>query len=149
MAVMDPRTGAKVPLFPTLPGANQPGTRRIPIGLPAFVFNATSGTTIKQTVRAQRNIALEKIVVTYSRTGTTATGLVTMRNVYIGADGQFPTLDGVPVDLYGPTVDNNEVQFAPLVVGQDLTVELGISAAPTGTDNVVVAVALQGLAFQG
>lgn len=147
IGVRDPRTGQVKQVFPSLPGAPNPGSKIVPFGVPDVIFNATSGTVLRAVTRAQRAILINKMVITDRRTGATAIGSVKLRNIYIGAEGQFPTLDGVSINMYGPATDNNDVQFATLPAGIDLILEYQIGAAPTGTDSVVVETSMQGLTY--
>lgn len=147
IGVRDPRTGQVKQVFPSIPGSPNPGSKIVPFGVPDVVFNATSGNVLRAVTRAQRAILINKMVITDRRTGTTAIGSVKLRNIYIGAEGQFPTLDGVSINMYGPATDNNDVQFAPLPAGIDLILEYQIGAAPTGTDSVVVETSMQGLTY--
>ena len=127
------------------------GARMAPIGFPAFTFVNGGPTVLQQSIQPQSAIAPRKLVISVARIGATAaTQRVTLAQVLCGSDNQLPVVPGaatgVDVTLYGSDVNDNNVAWAPVQVGQLLTVQLALTGIALGVgDSIVVAVSMNAL----
>lgn len=139
--------GTMMPLqhfIPSIPGSPKRGLRLQPMGVGTSTFTATSGTSLSNTNRPQRPFKAKRLVVGIARTGTTATGLVTVNGLFIGTDNQFVATGPINADAFAPNAYDTNLDLAPTTVAIDVTVQWGLSAAPTMTDTVVVNATLIG-----
>lgn len=124
---------------PQVPGVAERGGRVQPLGFQngAFIAAASGGTSVV-TVRArpQRPIRGGRVVGSYSRTGATATGLLTLVSLQVATDGQLLSGDPISFDALSPTAFGVGVNLTPAAVGNEITATVQISALPTGTDRV-------------
>lgn len=131
-------------LVPNIPGVPANARRRQPLGGGTVTFSASSGTSLTFTIRPQKPYLIRRIITSIARTGTTATGLVSITRFAIGANDQLVQAASFPADLWSAASADVDVVFDPASVGQDIVVQATISAAPTTTDTVVL-----GLGFLG
>lgn len=139
--------GTVMPLqhfIPSIPGAPKVGLRLQPMGIGTSIFNSTSGTSLSNTNRPQRPFKPKRLVVGIARTGTTSTGLVTVTALNIGTNNQFVATGPINADAFAPNAYDTNLDLAPCTTALDITVNWGISAAPTTTDTVVVNATLIG-----
>ena len=120
-----------------------------PFGIGVVIFNATSATSLNAQNTVQKLYHPKRLIIDIARTGTTATGLLTVTRIDIGADNQMATSGGagpVPVALYANVgVDLNQ-NYAVLTPGITMTVQLTISILPSSTDQVACSVGCSGSA---
>ena len=127
------------------------GARLAPIGFPAFVFTATSGQLLALSIQPQSNIAVKKVVIGIFRNGASAaTQRVSLAQVVCGSDNQIPVVpgaaSGVDVELFGSNVNENEVAWAPVELGQLLTVQMALTgAALVASDSITVTMSMLAL----
>lgn len=132
-------------------GRRYRGARLAPVGFPPFVFSATSGQLIAQAIQPQSNIAVKKLVITVARNGTSAaTQRASLAQVLCGSDNQLPVVpgagSGVDVALFGAEVNDNDVAWAPVDLGQLLTIQVALTGvALTTTDTITVVVSMLAL----
>lgn len=119
------------------------------LGFPVFSFTATSGTSIRQITRPQRSIALDRIIADVARSGTTATGLVTVTQFKIGAEDMLAGNDALPIGMFAANVTSGKFAGYTAKGGIDVSMTLNITAAPTTTDRVDVSVGGFGDAVAG
>lgn len=134
-------------LVPRTPGVPMPGARLQPLGFGASAFTATSGTIIALQARPQRPFKGQRLVIDLTRTGTTATGLVTLTRLDIGTDNQLVSSGALSAAAFAATAFDVNLQLAPATPGIDITVQFAISAAPTTTDRVDFGATLFGTAI--
>lgn len=124
------------------------GAKMVPVGFPPFVFSSTSGNILTASIQPQSALVARKLVISVVRTGASAaTQQVSLVQAICGSDNQLPVVPGattgVPVSLFASDVNDNQISWAPVQVGQLLTLQLAISgASPTTTDTIVVSVGL-------
>lgn len=123
-------------LVPGTPGVPMPGLRLQPLGLGASAFTAASGTTLTLTGTPQRPFKGQRLVVDITRTGASATGLVTINQLNIGTDNQMVSSQGIGAGAFAATAFDVNLQLAPCTPGILVTVQFNISAAPAGADRV-------------
>lgn len=127
------------------------GARMAPIGFPAFSFVNAGPTTLQASIQPQSAIVIRKLVIAVSRVGATAANQrVSLAQVLCGSDNQLLVVPGaaagVDVVLFDANVNNNEVSWAPVQVGQLLTIQLAITGVALGIgDSITVAVSMNAL----
>lgn len=132
-------------------GRRYRGARLAPVGFPPFVFTATSGALLQLSIQPQSNIAVKKVVIGVFRNGASAaTQRVSLAQVLCGSDNQLPVVPGaaagVDVELFGSQVNDNDVAWAPVDLGQLLTVQMALSgAALAGADTITVSMSMLAL----
>jgi hypothetical protein len=131
-------------LVPSIPGVPQNARRRQPLGGGTVSFILNSGTSLTTTIRPQKPYLIRRVITSIARTGTTATGLVSITRFAIGANDQLVQAASFPADLWSASSADVDVVFDPASVGQDIVVQFAISAAVTGTDSVVVGIGFLG-----
>jgi hypothetical protein len=133
---------------PQIAGVADRGGRVQPLGFQngAFIAAAAGGVAVV-TVRArpQRPIRGGRVVGSYSRTGATATGLLTLVQLQVATDGQLLSGDPISFDALSPTAFGVGVNLTPAAVGNEITATVQISALPTGTDRIDFNLTLFGL----
>lgn len=132
-------------LVAPIPGASARGSKVQPLGFTNGTFNATSGTTITVRARPQRPLRGGRLVGSYSRSGTTATGLLTLVSLFVGTDGQLLSGDPISFDSLAPNAFGVGVNLTPAAVGQEIVATVAISVAPGSTDTVAFNLTMFGL----
>ena len=123
-------------LIPRIPGVPMPGARLQPLGIGSSAFTLTSGTVLSLTARPQRPFKGQRLVVDISRTGATATGLVTITRLDVGTANQLVSSGSLIAGAFAATAFDVNLQLDPATPGIDVTVQFNISVAPAGTDRV-------------
>ncbi len=123
-------------LIPNIPGVPMPGVRLQPLGMGATAFTATSGTLLQLQASPQRPFQGQRLILDITRTGATATGLVTVSRLDVGTDNQLVGSGAISAAAFQPTAFDANVRFAPATPGVNITVQLNVSAAPTMTDRI-------------
>lgn len=134
-----PRGARSVPartLIPSVPGVPATGVRLQPLGLGATAFTATSGTILQLQASPQRPFKGQRMILDITRTGASATGLVTVTRLDVGTDNQLVGSGAISASAFSPTAFDANISLAPATPGVNITVQLAISAAPTMTDRV-------------
>lgn len=123
-------------LIPSVPGVPMPGLRLQPLGFGASAFTDTSGTILALTARPQRPFKGQRLVVDITRTGPTATGLVTLTRVDVGTQNQLVSSGPLSASAFAATAFDVNLQLDPATPGIDMTLQFAISAAPGVGDRV-------------
>lgn len=135
-------SGRNVPrrtqLVPSIPGVPAPTMRLQPLGLGATAFTATSGTLLQLQASPQRPFMGQRLILDLTRTGASATGLVTVSRLDVGTDNQLVGAGAISASAFSATAFDANVRFAPATPGVLITVQMNITAAPTMTDRVDV-----------
>lgn len=131
-------------IIPTIPGAPQIGVKLQPLGFGTVTFTATSGTALPASTRPQKPFKGRRLIVALARTGTTATGLVSIASLTIGVNNQFVSTGAVGADAFGPGAFDANVELSACSTALDITVNYTITAAPTMTDTVAISTTLFG-----
>jgi len=145
------RRGRSVParrLLPNVPGVPARGLGEQPLGLGATAFTATSGTLLTLTGQPQRPFRGRRLILDITRTGASATGLVTVTRLDVGADNQLPGAGAIGAGAFGSTAVGVDLDLDPATPGVIVTVQLNISAAPVMTDRVDISGTLIGQAVR-
>lgn len=144
---MPPQGVPRSYLYPQNPGAPQVGLKLQPLGLGQVAFTATSGTLLNLAASPQRAFKAKRLIVDITRTGTSATGLVTVNAVNVGVDNQLAGSGPLAAAAFAATAFDANIEFAPATPGITITVQLAITAAPTMTDVVNAAGVMFGASY--
>jgi hypothetical protein len=120
------------------------GLRKTWLPLGALVFNAAGLATQNLIVQSQRPFRGTRLVFALSRTGATATGLMTLTQIVIGQDNQPAAQGAAPLDAFGPTAFDVDVDLDPTGPGINFTATIAISVLPGAADRVDVSGVLFG-----
>jgi len=123
-------------LIPRVPGVPAMGARLQPLGLGSSAFTAASGTVIALTARPQRPFKGQRLVVDITRTGASATGLVTITRLDIGTANQLVSSGALIAAAFAATAFDVNLMLDPATPGIDITVQFAISVAPAAADRV-------------
>lgn len=133
------RRGVSVParrLIPRVPGVPMPGARLQPLGFGASAFTAASGTVLALQASPQRPFKGQRLVVDITRTGASATGLVTITRLDVGTANQLVSSGALGAAAFAATAFDVNLQLDPATPGILIVVQFSISAAPAGADRV-------------
>lgn len=128
-------------------GVPKPGPRIEPIGFPTISFTAASGVTLSATTRPQKPFKGSRLVVELARSGTTATGLISVATLKVGARDVLVNSNPIGAGTFAPGAFGVELMLDEAVPGIDLAVTLVCSSAPTTTDRIDVAVTIMGMTW--
>jgi hypothetical protein len=131
-------------IMPTIPGAPALGAKLQPLGFTTVTFGAATGTALAATTRPQKPFKGRRLVVDIARTGTTATGLVTVTSITVGVNNQLVSTGAVGAGAFAATAFDCNVSLSACSSALDIAVNYAISAAPTMTDVVNIATTLFG-----
>ncbi len=121
---------------PHVPGVAERGGKVQPLGFQNGAFVAGGSSVVTVTARPQRPIRGGRVVGSYSRSGASATGLLTLVQLVVATDGQLLSGDPISFDALAPTAFGVGVNLTPASVGNEIFATIAISALPTGTDRV-------------
>jgi hypothetical protein len=145
---MVPMGAEQVPLAmvqPAVPGVSQRGGRVQPLGFTQGRFTSTSDTTLTVFATPQRPIRIGRVVGSYQRIGSTATGLLILSKLVIGTDGQLVSSDGIGFDVLANNAFGVGVNLTPASVGNQCTADVSISDLPASEDSVPFSLSAFGL----
>jgi hypothetical protein len=132
-------------LLPRVPGVPANGVRLQPLGFGASAFTASSGNIIALQAQPQRPFKGMRLVVDLTRTGTTATGLVTITRLDVGTVNQLVSAGAISATAFAPNSYDTNLQLDPATPGIIITLQFNISAVPTSTDRVDFGATLMGV----
>lgn len=130
---------------PAVPGVSQRGGRVQPLGFTPGRFTSSTDTSLDVTATPQRPVRGGRLVGTYSRIGTSATGLLFLNSLTVGTDGQLLSADPIGFDMLAPNSFGVGVNFSPASVGNQLVGQVAISDLPASEDSVPFSLSLWGL----
>ncbi len=134
-----PFHGQQVPyrrIMPTVPGAPALGFRDLPVGLGASAFTASSGTSLTLSGSPGRPFKGRRLLVDITRTGTSATGLITITAFNIGDVNQLVGRGALLANGFTATAFGVDMQMSACAPALTISMVFAISAAPTMTDRV-------------
>jgi len=134
-------------LVPSIPGTPAAGAREWPLGFGTFSFTAVSGTVGVLQAEPQRPFKGQRLVIDIARTGATATGLVTVNVLQVGQDNQLVSAQALPAGGFAPDAFHTVLDLDPATPGIIITLNVGISIAPGGQDQVDVSAMIIGTAI--
>jgi len=122
-------------LIAKIPGVPARGLREQPLPLGSTAFVVAGLTTLTLTARPQRPFRGRRLIVDLSRTnaGGSASGLVNITSLDIGADNQLPVPAGssMPAAAFSSQAVGVNLDMDPCQGGIEVTMGVSISAAPT------------------
>jgi hypothetical protein len=139
---------AKRQLQQPMPGVPTAGPRIEPLGFPTtFAFVNAGATTISQNARPMKPFKGSRVIIDIARTGATATGLVTVTALVVGARPVPVAQNPIGAGVFAPNAFGIELMMDEAVPGIDITCALTISAAPGAGDSVICSVTIIGLSW--
>jgi hypothetical protein len=131
-------------LIPAVPGAPAHGWAMQPLPMTTVTFTSTSGTSLTSTGRPQKGFKARRLFVDLTRTGASATGLVTVTAINFGVVNVLVGVGNLSVAMFQNLAVDAGISFPPIAAGLDINVGLSISAAPTTTDTVACSISFLG-----
>lgn len=131
-------------IIPSIPGVPALGVKLQPLGFSAVAFTATSGTALTATTRPQKPFKGKRLVVDTARTGTTATGLLSVTSLTIGVQNQFVSTGAIGAGSFAAGAFDVNMELSACSTALDISVNYALSVAPTTTDRVDVGTTLFG-----
>jgi hypothetical protein len=125
-------------IMPTVPGAPALGFRDQSVGLGTVTFTATSGTTLTLSGSPGRPFKGRRLMFDVTRTGASATGLLTITAFNVGDVNQLIGTGALILNAFTPTSFGADGQYSACAPALTIRVGVTISSAPTMTDTVVV-----------
>lgn len=96
------------------------------------------------TVQPQKPFRATRQVYVVARTGATATGLLSLAGLDIGANRQAAGIGFAPLEAFGPTAFDVDVDLDPASTSINVVAQVQTSLVPTSPDNIVVSGVLIG-----
>lgn len=120
------------------------------LGMPIFTFSAAVGlTTVSQSTLPLRSIQLDRVVLDFTRTGTTATGLLTVSVFKIGAEDMLCSNDPLPLGMFAANVTSGKFKGYTAKAGIPVFLSITTSTLPGSTDHIDVSFGAYGDAVAG
>jgi hypothetical protein len=130
---------------PHMPGVPDRGGRVQPLGFENGAFTAAGPAVVTVRARPQRPVRGGRLVGDFSRTGVTATGLLTLVQLVVATDGQLLSGDPISFAALSPNAFGVGVNLSPAAVGNEIFATVATSALPTGQDRIDFNLTLFGL----
>lgn len=134
-------------LVPRIPGVPASGARLQPLGFGSSSFTATSGSIIALQAQPQRPFKGQRLVIDLTRTGATATGLVTITRLDVGTANQLVSSGALSASAFAATAFDVNLQLDPATPGILITVQFANSVVPTAPDRIDFSATLFGTAI--
>lgn len=130
---------------PMLPGVPDRGGRVQPLGFENGAFTSAGPAVVTIRARPQRPIRGGRLVADFSRSGATATGLLTLVQLVVATDGQLLSGDPISFAALSPNAFGVGVNLSPAAVGNEIFATVAITALPAMDDRVDFNLTLFGL----
>ena len=120
-----------------------------PFGIGTLSFTATSALVLAATNQPQKLYHPKRLIIDFARNGVTATGLLTVTRIDIGADNMLATSGGtgpIPVAMFANVGVDLNMNFSVCTPGINVTVQVTCSTAPTLTDTIDLSIGMSGSA---
>lgn len=130
---------------PQMPGVPDRGGRVQPLGFENGAFTSAGPAVVTIRARPQRPLRGGRLVADFTRTGATATGLLTLVQLVVATDGQLLSGDPISFAALSPNAFGVGVNLSPAAVGNEIFATVAISALPTMADRVDFNLTLFGL----
>lgn len=101
-----------------------------------------TGTTTTLTGRPQKDVVGGTFVVKERRSSGAAFSSAVVKEIKIGVYPLFSSADGVAVEAFNQDSTMNTFRFPAAEVGNEISIQLEVSAAPVGTEAVVFTAAM-------
>ena len=130
---------------PQMPGVPDRGGRVQPLGFENGAFTAAGPAVVTIRARPQRPLRGGRLVADFTRTGASATGLLTLVQLVVATDGQLLSGDPISFAALSPNAFGVGVNLSPAAVGNEIFATVAISALPAMADRVDFNLTLFGL----
>ena len=130
---------------PNLPGVPDRGGRVQPLGFENGAFTVAGPGVVTIRARPQRPLRGGRLVADFTRTGATATGLLTLVQLVVATDGQLLSGDPISFAALSPNAFGVGVNLSPAAVGNEIFATVATSALPAGADRIDFNLTLFGL----
>jgi len=130
---------------PQMPGVPDRGGRVQPLGFENGAFTSAGPAVVTIRARPQRPLRGGRLVADFTRTGATATGLLTLVQLVVATDGQLLSGDPISFAALSPNAFGVGVNLSPAAVGNEIFATVAISALPAAADRVDFNLTLFGL----
>ena len=130
---------------PEMPGVPDRGGRVQPLGFENGAFTAAGPAVVTVRARPQRPIRGGRIVGDFTRTGVSATGLLTLVQLVVATDGQLLSGDPISFAALSPNAFGVGVNLSPAAVGNEIFATVATSALPVNNDRIDFNLTLFGL----
>jgi hypothetical protein len=127
------------------PDAGQVGLDQV-MPFPNGTFTLTVG-NLNLTAQPQRKFQLARLVIDTARIGATATGIVQVTQLTVGAEPQFVNTGSVPSSMFSSVAVGIHLRANAARPGVTVTLSLSITPLPLVADTVVVSSAAVGPAL--
>lgn len=144
--------GTQVPyrrIMPQIPGVPALGFRDQAVGLGNDQFAAATATTLVLEGTPGRPFKGRRLLCDVTRTGTSATGLLTITSWFVGDVNQLNGRKPLLFTAYGPTAFGVDHQLSACAPALPISVGVTITALPTMTDTVDIAAQINGETIGG
>jgi len=144
--------GTAVPyrrIMPQIPGVPALGFRDQAVGLGSDQFNASSAASLQLVGSPGRPFKGRRLLTDVTRTGTSATGLMTLTKFQIGDSNQLNGQQPLLFNAYGPTSFGVDHQLSACAPALPIILEVAITALPTMSDTVDIAAQINGETIGG
>jgi len=130
------------------PGVMAPDEGMVPLGLTPSngtgIFAAAGPQQITWSGQLQKPYRAERLLVSVSRAGTSATGRL-LGQIFVGVDLQQATLQGIDIEVFGsPTAFGTRLTLMQAPPGVILQVPVTPTALPANADTIFAAVSFSG-----
>jgi hypothetical protein len=130
---------------PQMPGVPDRGGRVQPLGFENGAFTVAGPAVVTIRARPQRPLRGGRLVADFTRSGATATGLLTLVQLVVATDGQLLSGDPISFAALSPNAFGVGVNLSPAAVGNEIFATVAVSALPTGADRIDFNLTLFGL----
>lgn len=130
---------------PQLPGVPDRGGRVQPLGFENGAFTSAGPAVVTIRARPQRPLRGGRLVADFTRTGVTATGLLTLVQLVVATDGQLLSGDPISFAALSPNAFGVGVNLSPAAVGNEIFATVAVSALPAMADRIDFNLTLFGL----
>ena len=130
---------------PHMPGVPDRGGRVQPLGFENGAFTSAGPAVVTVRARPQRPLRGGRLVADFTRTGVTATGLLTLVQLVVATDGQLLSGDPISFAALSPTAFGVGVNLSPAAVGNEIFATVATSALPANQDRIDFNLTLFGL----
>jgi hypothetical protein len=130
---------------PNMPGVPDRGGRVQPLGFENGAFTVSGPAVVTVRARPQRPLRGGRLVADFTRTGVSATGLLTLVQLVVATDGQLLSGDPISFAALSPNAFGVGVNLSPAAVGNEIFATVATSALPTGQDRIDFNLTLFGL----
>lgn len=130
---------------PHMPGVPDRGGRVQPLGFENGAFTSAGPAVVTVRARPQRPLRGGRLVADFTRTGVTATGLLTLVQLVVATDGQLLSGDPISFAALSPNAFGVGVNLSPAAVGNEIFATVATSALPANQDRIDFNLTLFGL----